>query len=383
MILSVKGEAAKSEDMFAQIEEILISVRMAFLNCFLDFAAHLEQIAADLSQSTSTREDWKNGYSDDQQEVPSANTYGSVVDPHRRLLMVLSNIGYCKDELASELYNKFKYTWLQSRDNDEDSSDLQDLIMSFSGLGEKVLEHYTFAKANLIRTAATNYLLDSGIQWGSAPQVKGIRDAAVELLHTLVAVHAEVFAGAKPLLDKILGVLIEGLVDTFLSLVEENRTNDLSSIDANGFCQLMFELEYFETVLNLYFTSDATASLKTLQGTVLEIAIESISEAVETTPGHNRRPTRGSEDTVSDDRQGSSISADDLLALTKQYSSELLQTEMERTRLNTACFAESVPVEPTPTLPKTAYRVSMDSPSRNYRGSQSSGSPVHARPRRR
>jgi exocyst complex component 2 len=80
------------------------------------------------------------------------------------------------------------------RDKNEDSSDLQDLIMSFSGLGEKVLEHYTFAKANLIRTAATNYLLDSGIQWGSAPQVKGIRDAAVELLHTLVAVHAEVYS---------------------------------------------------------------------------------------------------------------------------------------------------------------------------------------------
>ena len=85
------------------------------LICFPHVSAHLEQIAADLSQSTSTREDWKNGYSDDQQEVPSANTYGSVVDPHRRLLMVLSNIGYCKDELASELYNKFKYTWLQSR----------------------------------------------------------------------------------------------------------------------------------------------------------------------------------------------------------------------------------------------------------------------------
>ncbi|KFK42098.1 hypothetical protein AALP_AA2G210500 [Arabis alpina] len=386
MILSVKGEAAKSEDMFAQIEEILISVRLAFLNCFLDFAAHLEQIGADLSQSTSKQENWKNGYSDDHQEVPSANACGSVVDPHRRLLMVLSNIGYCKDELASELYTKFKYTWLQSRNVDEGSSDLQDLIMSFSGLGEKVLEHYTFAKANLIRTAATNYLLDSGIQWGAAPQVKGIRDAAVELLHTLVAVHAEVFAGAKPLLDKILGVLIEGLVDTFLSLVEENRSEDLRSIDANGFCQLMFELEYFETVLNPYFTSDATASLKSLQGTVLEIAMESISEAVDTTPGHNRRPTRGSEDTVSDDKQGSSVSADDLLALTKQCSSELLQTELERTRVNTACFAESTPIEPTPPLPRASYssfRGSMDSPSRNYRGSQSSGSPIQSRPRRR
>lgn len=82
---------------------------------FKHVSAHLEQIGADLSQSSSKQENWKNGYSDDHQEVPSANAYGSVVDPHRRLLMVLSNIGYCKDELASELYNKFKYTWLQSR----------------------------------------------------------------------------------------------------------------------------------------------------------------------------------------------------------------------------------------------------------------------------
>ncbi|XP_028111462.1 serine--tRNA ligase-like [Camellia sinensis] len=36
-----------------------------------------------------------------------------------------------------------------------------------------------------------NYLLDSGVQWGGAPAVKGVRDAAVELLPTLVAVHAE------------------------------------------------------------------------------------------------------------------------------------------------------------------------------------------------
>lgn len=32
------------------------------------------------------------------------------------------------------------------RNKDEGVSDLQDLTMSFSGLGEKVLEHYTFAK---------------------------------------------------------------------------------------------------------------------------------------------------------------------------------------------------------------------------------------------
>ena len=32
------------------------------------------------------------------------------------------------------------------REKDEEDSDIQDLVMSFSGLEEKVLEQYTFAK---------------------------------------------------------------------------------------------------------------------------------------------------------------------------------------------------------------------------------------------
>lgn len=52
----------------------------------------------------------------------------------------------------------------------------------------------------------------------------------------------QVYAGAKPLLEKILGVLVEGLVDTFLSLFNENKGKELRSLDANGFCQLMLEV---------------------------------------------------------------------------------------------------------------------------------------------
>jgi hypothetical protein len=54
----------------------------------------------------------------------------------------------------------------------------------------------------------------------------------------------QVFAGAKRLLDKILGILVEGLIDTFLSLFHEYKTKDLRSLDANGFCQLMLEVKY-------------------------------------------------------------------------------------------------------------------------------------------
>nr|POE75645.1 exocyst complex component sec5a [Quercus suber] len=342
MIQSLRSEAAKSEDMFVQLQEVQESVRLAFLNCFLDFAGHLERNGSEVVQNKSSKEipHLQDGYSHALEEKLSSDIHGGVVDPHQQLLVVLSNIGYCKDELSYELYNKYKHIWLQSRDKDEQDSDIQDLVISFSGLEEKVLSQYTFAK---------------------------------------------VFAGAKPLLDKTLGILVEGLIDTFLSLFHENKTKDLRSLDANGFCQLMLELEYFETVLNPYFTPDARESLKSLQGVLLEKATENMTEAVEN-PGHHRRPTRGSEDALADDRQlGMTVSPDDLIALAQQYSSELLQAELERTRINTACFVESIPLDSVPEVAKSAYASfrSIDSPSKNYRGPHATGSPSFSRHRRR
>ncbi|RVW48976.1 Exocyst complex component SEC5B [Vitis vinifera] len=194
------------------------------------------------------------------------------------------------------------------------------------------------------------------------------------------------FAGAKPLLDKTLGILVEGLIDTFLSLFHENKTKDLRSLDANGFCQLMLELEYFETILHPYLTQDASESLKSLQGVLLEKATESVTESVENL-GHHRRSTRGSEDALADDRQQvMSVSPDDLIALAQQFSSELLQAELERTRINTACFVESIPLDMVPEPAKAAYasfRGSIDSPSRSFRGTQAVGSPSFSRQRRR
>lgn len=55
----------------------------------------------------------------------------------------------------------------------------------------------------------------------------------------------QVFSGCKPLLDKTLGVLVEGLIDTLLSIFHENESKELRSLDANGFCQLMLEVCVF------------------------------------------------------------------------------------------------------------------------------------------
>ncbi|MCD9646407.1 Exocyst complex component S5A [Datura stramonium] len=383
MIQSLRNEAMKSEDIFLLLQEIQESVRLAFLNCLLNFAGQLGHTGNQLlNQYDGENLHFQNGHAEPEEKSLDPLP-GSIVDLHRQLLMVISNIGFFKDELSHELYNKYRGTWLQSRGKDEEDDDMQDLIASFSGFEENVLEQYTLAKRNLFRTAAVNYLLEGGVQWGAAPAVKGVRDAAVDLLHTLVSVHAEVFAGCKPLLDKTLGILVEGLIDTFLSLFHENQEEDFTVLDVNGFCQLMLELDYFETILNTYFTHEARESLKTLQGALLDKATESVPETIET-PSHSRRPTRGTDDVLQDERQqGGTISPDDLIALAQQYSSELLQSELERTRINTACFVESIPLDSVPESAKAAYasfRGSMDSPGR---GSQNIVSPSYSKQRRR
>ncbi|GMP46418.1 hypothetical protein CsSME_00014589 [Camellia sinensis var. sinensis] len=153
MIQSLRSEATKSEDTFAQLQEIQESVRLAFLNCLLDFAGHLEHTGSDLAQTRSNKGSphMPNGYSHELQGSLSDPLPGSVVDPHQQLLLVLSNIGYCKDELSHELYYKYRHIWLQSRVRDEEDNDMQDLVMSFSGLEEKVIEQYTFAKSSALQ----------------------------------------------------------------------------------------------------------------------------------------------------------------------------------------------------------------------------------------
>ncbi|KAF7001766.1 hypothetical protein CFC21_017369 [Triticum aestivum] len=372
MIFNLRNETAKSYDITRQLQEIHESVRLAFLNSFRDFAGYLGTFGAELAQNRSNKENnhVQNGYMNGTDRESSASMDGNL---HKKLLVVLSNIGYCKAELSDQLYNKYRHIWSPIRDNDERSADMRDLVTSFSGLEDKVLDQYTFAKSNVIRNAAQNYLLDSGIHWGAAPVVKGIRDATLDLLHILVAVHAEVYSGARPLLEKTLKILVEGLVDIFLSLFYENKAKDLRMLDANGFCQLMLELEYFETVLNTYFSTEAQQALKSLQESLLEKACES-----------------GSEDAASDDKQVPSVSPDDLLALAQQHGSDLLQGELERTRLNIACFMEPTLQSGSKTSAYSSYQApaphhpqaQVSSPSFRRQQQTSSNSPIVSRRRR-
>lgn len=78
----------------------------------------------------------------------------------------------------------------------------------------------------------------------------------------------QVYSGARPLLEKTMKILVEGLVDIFLSLFYENKAKDLKMLDANGFCQLMLEVSYVVTfvyrriIFEPLLCSSSTSQLK-------------------------------------------------------------------------------------------------------------------------
>lgn len=76
--------------------------------------------------------------------------------------------------------------------------------------------------------------------------------------------------------------------------------------------KMVMQLEYFEAILNQYFTPDARESLKSLQGVLLEKATENVTDVVEN-PGHQRKSTRGSEELADERQLGMTISPDDLI----------------------------------------------------------------------
>jgi len=52
----------------------------------------------------------------------------------------------------------------------------------------------------------------------------------------------QVYAGAKPFVEKVISHLAEGLVEALLNVFTENKTKVLKGLDVQGYCQLMLEV---------------------------------------------------------------------------------------------------------------------------------------------
>lgn len=337
----LKVDASEVHDMSVQVRQMQESVKSAFFDCFLSLREHLDKHAKEVAQEFQALESemLAKGHED---RFVGLQAGVEVVNPEQRLLMVLSNVGYCKTSVLPDLLLKYKDSWSEfgkGKIVEDGASKLaEEVVNAFSALEESIVGQYTCTKASLMGTAAAAYLLEDGIQWGAAPPVKGIRDSAVELLHPLIAVHAELYAGAKPYLDNAINILVEGLMDALLNVFDQNKLKALRVLDLNGFGQISLELYYLEAVLQSHFTTAAHDTLNLLRERLEEKLLETLSEAE--TLGH-RRSNRGTEDGSLEERlQNSTMSTEELHVFMQQICADFLPLELRRTRLNTVCFTD-------------------------------------------
>lgn len=349
MLDRLKRESPEHEDMVNQRHQMQDNVHYTFFECFLTLAENLEKLAFELSRTPQPDESAETNID---QEQPGPERFmgliagNEVTSPHQRFLMVLSNAGFCNLHLLPELSRKYQHVW--SYAGMEETKGIgpggshvtaEEAAASLSSLEDKILNQYNYAKATSVGTAAAAYLLDDGTQWSASPPVKGIRDAVVELLHPLVSVHAEVYAGAKPFVEKVINHLAEGLMEALLNVFTENKTKVLKSLDVQGYCQLMLEVEYIEAVLGGYLTPPAREAAHNLRDLLLDRVLETVGDMSE--PGL-RRSTRSSDDGTEDRGSIVSISQEDIQILLQQVIADYLPHELKRTRVNVFCFTDAL-----------------------------------------
>ncbi|KAL3687204.1 hypothetical protein R1sor_013513 [Riccia sorocarpa] len=339
------------EDLSLQVRQMQETVRNTFVDCFHDFAECLDRLTEDISLNSHSEDETgvDGGALSPREETFTGLIAGTeVTNYHQRLLMVLSNTAYTKGSLLPDLNKKYQRVWnygsqhpaSKGRASDEnDTSSVDEASQALKTLEEKILDHYNTAKASVVGEAAAAYLLDDATLWSQTPPIKGIRDNAVELLQPLVAVHAEVFAGAKPFLEKVISVLVEGLMLALRDVFVDNKSKVLRILDVNGYSQLMLELDFVDAVLERYFVPTARDFATSLRDFLLERVCESIEEIHQAELASGGRRSRNEE--MLD--VGPSMSREEIQAYANQVSAEHLPMELRRTRVNVTCFTESLP----------------------------------------
>ncbi|XP_073393332.1 exocyst complex component SEC5B isoform X2 [Physcomitrium patens] len=330
------------EDMILQLHQMQDTVRYTFFECFLALAGNLEKLANELAVATTedkTEEDeegqeWEDGFVGLLAGVEITST-------HQRLLMVLSNVGFCLSTLFPEQTRKYEHVWTyegsDSTSKGGNMATYEEVTNTLSELEKKILNHYNVAKASEILRATEACLLYDGSQWSATPPVKGFRCALMELIHPLVSTHAEVFSGAKPFLEKVINSLVEVLMDTLVAVFNDNKNTAFFRFDINGYCQLMLELEYVQTVLEGYLTPQANELAANFRALLLHAVMETVAEMTDP-QNHGRGSIRGGSQ---DGYDYGGMTPDDLQGLAQDHIQTYLSMELERTRLNVLCFVEA------------------------------------------
>lgn len=187
----------------------------------------------------------------DQEKEENINEYNTTYTNNndRKLLYILGNVIYCKDQVLYILWKRFiqKSNIIPVEYLNILITQKKNLVNLYNILEQMIFDKYVRNKTLILNKIIDSSLLMDGMNWNTNEEPKNIRNNCLQLLLQFVFIHNEVYNSSKEELDNVLRSLLEKIADHLLSTI-----NLIDSFSKNGALQLLIEIEFIEKTLEKY-----------------------------------------------------------------------------------------------------------------------------------
>ncbi|GAA6021966.1 hypothetical protein JCM8202_004357 [Rhodotorula sphaerocarpa] len=236
--------------------ELVQSIKSAFLDGLYAFLDGLVHVAfADPATIFSTHEGASRKASlVEVGEVSSRTSEYDIANVDIRILITVSNLSHIRETTLPRLVNQFS-TALQL----DMASDLQMLLDVTDQLDKILFDDYVKRRSAEITRIIKDGVLGGHIDWYEADKPKEVHQFIYEALLSLVLVHAQVSATAKPLVPRTLGSLVEELAQVALEAFSKVR-----KFGMGGMLQATLEIEFMHQTLSQHVSPKADQTLQSI-----------------------------------------------------------------------------------------------------------------------
>lgn len=239
------AESSRSKDTGVPAESTA-RIKGAFLDAlyaFLDGIVHLAFAEYDPLDPTITTS---------HKVVGNSRLTVDVQELDTRILLSVTNLAHLNKILIPTMAKQ-----LQEVFHCRMSEDLATVDEVAHQLDQILFQDFVKRRLEAVSSVFRNGILHSGIDWQSATRPSGVHSFIYEALLALVQVHAQVQSVAKPLINRTISTLLEGLTQVILESFQQ-----VQQFSMGGMLQATLEVEFVHQTLNAFVSQTAEATLK-------------------------------------------------------------------------------------------------------------------------
>ncbi|GAA5873213.1 hypothetical protein JCM3774_000083 [Rhodotorula dairenensis] len=171
-----------------------------------------------------------------------------------RILLTVSNLSHVRETTMPRLINQFSAAFKTDM-----SSDVKMLLDVTDQLDKILFDDYVKRKSAEIAQIIRKGVLGGTVDWYEADKPKEVHQFIYDALLSLVLVHAQVSATARPLVPRTLGALVEELAQVALDAFSK-----VERFGMGGMLQATLEIEFMHQTLSQHVSPRADQTLQSI-----------------------------------------------------------------------------------------------------------------------